>query len=173
MELAGSVYLYAIAALGMTFATMSAIVVVLRHTTGAAISKYQLYLTRLYVEQGFLAAGYSILPMLIAQFEAPNSSVWRLSSGIVCAAVMLRMLAVTRRHRTAAETPYSRPARINIGMIGLTALLLLINALGIPYQPGPGMYALAVTYLLGQACFTFSARLGEFLASVSAGAAPH
>jgi hypothetical protein len=66
MELPGSAYLYTLATLSMTFVGFCAIVIVLRQTAGKELSGWHVVLTRLYIESGFWAAAFCMLPSLLA-----------------------------------------------------------------------------------------------------------
>ncbi len=164
MELAGSGYLSTLAILGITFATMSAIVVVLRHTTGEPISPFQFFLTRLYIETGFFTAGFSMLPMMLADFGVPHPLIWRLGSAVLAAVLLLRSVQIPRRQWTATGASLPALTWIGVGLTCLVALLLALNAAGVSWAPGPGLYELALTYSLANRFFYFVSNLKAFLA---------
>ncbi len=164
MELAGSVFLSTMAVLGMTFATMSAIVVVLRHTTGSPVSSFQLYLTRLYIEQGFLVAGLSVLPMLIALLEFSHPAVWQWSSAIAAACLGAHSLSLAWRRRIVTGGRLTWDIRLLVIVRWALIFVLLLNAAGTSGGWSPGIYGAVVTYFLAQVCFNFSQRLKAFVA---------
>jgi hypothetical protein len=163
MELGGSVYLYALAALGMTFATTVAIFVVLRHASGAPFSPGQTYAIEVLMERGFLVAGLAILPMLIGIFDMSHSIVWRISSGIVFAFFIPYWWISPGRRRHIAQASAPLFMRIFWVVDWVLTIWLLANSIGVPFPPGPGPYAVAVTFLLAQTCFAFLQRLLDFL----------
>ena len=66
MELPGSGYFFALAALSMAFVGFSAIVVVLRQGTGRALSKLHVLFTKLFVELGLMATAFAMLSPTLA-----------------------------------------------------------------------------------------------------------
>jgi hypothetical protein len=127
MDLPGSPYLYALAALAMTFAGFSAVAIVLRQTLGRRLSPFHLLVTRLYIESGFWAAAFSMMAPLLALCELPPDLVWRLSS-IAIAAILIAYGATypVRRRRI---VPDGLPSRrwIAIGCVSLVVVAALIG----------------------------------------------
>ena len=164
MELSGSGYLYTLAILCITFATMSAIVVVLRHTTGAPFSSFELHLTKLYVEEAFLVAGLSMLPVLLSLLAIPHPLVWQVVSVIGAAALGVHGYAMARRRRAVTRDRLPTSVWIMLTIRALLVLALLANAMAIPIEINAGVYSAIVSYFLGHACFLFSVRLNAFLA---------
>jgi hypothetical protein len=72
MELPGSGYLYTLAVLAMTFVGFCAIVLAFRHTSKT--SPANVLHSHIYIELGFSAAGFAMLPPLFATFglSAPH-----------------------------------------------------------------------------------------------------
>jgi hypothetical protein len=67
MEGAGAAnYLFALAALAMTFAGFCAIVIVLRQAIGEGLSGFHVLLTSLYLEAGLGTTAFCMLPPLLA-----------------------------------------------------------------------------------------------------------
>ncbi len=163
MELSGSIFLSTIAILGITFATMSAIVVALRHTTGEPLLPFQMFQTRLYIETGFLVAGFSVLPLMLADFGMPHALVWRVSSVALAVLLMERLVSIPiRRNRsTKLATPLQHYVTGSLRV--LLAVLLVCNAAGAPFAPGPGPYELALMFKLGNRCLYLTFRLKSFL----------
>jgi hypothetical protein len=163
MELSGSGYLYTLAILGITFASMSAIVVALRHTTGAPPSPFHLYLTKFYIEQGFLVAGLSMLPVLLWIFPIPHPVVWQVASPVAAVALQLHGFSFSRRRRAVTQFRLAKSVKILIAVRFLFVLALLVNVIDMPAGINAGIYAAIVSYFLGQVCFLFSVRLNAFL----------
>jgi hypothetical protein len=75
MELPGSGYFYALAALAMAFVGFTSIVVVVRQGTGKELSKFHILLTKLFVELGLMATAFAML--------APTLSICGISETLV------------------------------------------------------------------------------------------
>lgn len=150
MELPGSAYLYTLATLAMTFAGFCAIVIVLRQTTGKAISGFHLVLTRLYLESGLFSAAFCMLPPLLALCGLTETTVWRISSAIV--ATVPICFGATYPMRRAAITTDSLPSTRWMPIVAVSMLVvvaLVSNAVGFPYRPTIGPIAVAATWFLG------------------------
>jgi hypothetical protein len=163
MELPGSAYLYTLATLSMTFVGFCAIVIVLRQTAGKELSGWHVVLTRLYIESGFWAAAFCMLPSLLALHGLSQVTVWRASSGLI-AVVMITYGATyrTRRRSMVGETlPIRRWAPV-AAVSTLVIAGLLGNAAGIPYAPGIAPIALAATWTLACGASIFLVALGAF-----------
>ena len=163
MELAGSGYLYALAALSMTFAGFSAIVIVLRQTIGRQLSPFHLLVTRLYIESGFWAAAFSMLPPLLALCGVPAAAVWRISSAAIAA--VLIAYGATYRMRRRAIVQDKLPSRRWIAIACLSVMViagLACNIIGIPYRPNPAPVAIAATWTLTCGAIVFVLALTSF-----------
>jgi hypothetical protein len=82
MEIQGAAFLYALAAAAMAFIGFSAIVVIIRQTLGAGLSPFQLLLTQVLIEHGFVVFFFSLLPLLLALFGISHESVWRIPAAL-------------------------------------------------------------------------------------------
>jgi hypothetical protein len=76
-------YLYTIATAGMTFAGLSVLTMILRQMLGGQVTKWDSFVTRTWVELGFMTTFGSILPPLLILFEAPAPMAWRIPSGVM------------------------------------------------------------------------------------------
>jgi hypothetical protein len=149
MELPGVPYLYTLAALSMTFVGFCAIVIVLRQTIGKEISGWHIVLMRLYIETGFWAAAFSMLPPLLALCGLPHTAVWRASSTFIAVVMVGYGVAYPRRRRsmTADPVPLRRWLPIVTGSL-LVIVGLLCNAVGAPFEPSVAPVAIAATWTL-------------------------
>jgi hypothetical protein len=163
MEGAGANYLYALATLAMTFAGFCAIVIVLRQAIGKGLSGFHVLLTSLYLEAGLGTTAFCMLPPLLALCGVPQNVVWRTSSGIIVAVIVLYGWTYPRRRRvkTLAGLPPRRWLPITLGS-GVVIVGLLANVLGVPYEPGVGPVAVAATWTLGCGAIIFVLALDEF-----------
>jgi hypothetical protein len=163
MELTGAIYLSTMAIVGITFATMTAIVLVLRHTTGQPVSTFQMFLTRLYVETGILVALFSVLPMMLADFGLPHHLVWRLCSGALAALLLHRVVSIPLRRKAATNASTPPRAYVSASLRALLAVLLVLNVVGVPFAPGPGPYELSLILKIANQALHLTVNLKTFL----------
>ena len=148
-------YLYAMAAVGMSFAGLSVLTMILGQMLGGQMNKFDGFVARSWVQLGFMITFGSILPPLLALFEASTPVVWRMSSGSM--AIILGCWAVTfpRRRHAAKSTPLPIQVIIFWAAMDLVALALAANAIAVPVQRLPGVYAASVTAILIGAALLF------------------
>jgi hypothetical protein len=141
-------YLYTIATVGMTFAGLSVLTMILRQMLGGRITKWDSCVTRTWIELGFMTTFGSILPPLLILFAAPAPIAWRISSGVM--AVILGSWALTFPRRRQAVNPTRLPLQVVIYAVAMdiAALALAANAIVVPGELLAGVYAAAVTAIL-------------------------
>jgi hypothetical protein len=141
-------YLYAMAAVGMSFAGLSVLTMILGQMLGGQMNKFDGFVARSWVQLGFMITFGSILPPLLGLFEASTPVVWRISSGLM--AIILGWWALTfpRRRHAAKPTPLPTQVKIFCVAMDLVALALAANAFAVPVARLPGVYAAAVTAIL-------------------------
>jgi hypothetical protein len=141
-------YLYTIATVGMTFAGLSVLTMIFRQLLGGQMTKWDSFLSRTWVELGFMTTFGSILPPLLILFEVPAPIAWRISSGIM--AVILGGWTLTFPRRRLAATPARWPLQVVIFSLAMViaALTLAANAIVVPVERLAGVYAAAVTAIL-------------------------
>ena len=163
MEGAGANYLFALAALAMTFSGFCAIVIVLRQAIGKGLSGFHVLLTSLYLEAGLGTTAFCMLPPLLALCDVPLHAVWRMSSGLIIAVILLYGWTYPRRRRvkTLDRLPLRRWLPIVIGS-AIVIVGLFANVLGVPNEPGVGPVAVAATWTLGCGAVIFVLALDEF-----------
>ncbi len=165
MELPGSSYLLALAAISVTFVSVSTIAVVFRQVQGGVLSEFELLLMRVFLVSGLMATVASLIPPLLALFGMTSSLVWRVSSLALALAIILRTIYFFRRRSQVG--PGSSPPSIYV-LYGITVAVVLglfANALGILSEARVGLYALAATWLLVDSVIAFIISLGMFLES--------
>jgi len=148
-------YLYAMAAVGMSFAGLSVLTMILGQMLGGQMTKFDSFVARSWVQLGFMITLGSILPPLFALFEAPTPMVWRLSSGVM--AVILGFWALTFPRRRHATKSTGLPVQVIMfcAAMDVVALALGANAIVVPVRPLPGVYAASVTAILIGAALLF------------------
>jgi hypothetical protein len=102
MELNGSVYLYTLATLAMTFVGFCAIVLVFRQSMGAQSSAFHRYASHIYIELGFMSAAFAMLAPLMATGGLAHDQVWRASSALIVVALALHTFSILKHHAHAA-----------------------------------------------------------------------
>ena len=160
MELPGANYLLTLAAISITFVGFSTVAVVFRQSQGAGLTEYEIVLLRLFLVSGLMVTVFSLIPPLLGLFDIPPSSVWRVSSLAFAVVLIWRGIYFARR-----QFRVQRTLLIDVlyGVYLLALIGLLINALGIFFEPNVGLYALAATWLLVNAIITFIISLQRFL----------
>lgn len=162
MELPGSNYLYTLAMLGVGFASVSALIMILRQVMGGTISKFDILLIRNYIGTGFMIAIDSMLPPLVDLLSPSRPIVWSVAS--VAAAIPIAWFAVIypmqRRAITGARPPLV-VAFIDT-VFWLVVAALLANAT-IPAVQGVGLFAAAMTVFLAIMFWAFVRRIGTLL----------
>ena len=141
-------YLYTIATVGMTFAGLSVLTMILRQMLGGQITKWDSWVTRTWIQLGFMTTFGSILPPLLMLFEAPAPIAWRISSGVM--ALILGSWALTFPRRRQTVNPMRLPWQVVIYAVAMdvAALALAVNVIVVPGELLAGVYAAAVTAIL-------------------------
>src|SRR6202034_1761922 len=125
-------YLYTIATVGMTFAGLSILTMILRQMLGGRITKWDSWVTRTWIELGFMTTFGSVLPPLLMLFAASAPVALRISSGVM--AVILGSWALTFPRRRRAVNPTRLPLQVVIYALAmdLAALASAANAIVVP-----------------------------------------
>ncbi len=153
MEASG--YLYTIAAVGMSFAGLSVLTMILRQILGGQMSKFDSFVARSWVQLGFMITFGSILPPLLALFEVSTLVVWRISSGLIAIILGCWALTFPRRRLATNSTRLPIPVIIFVAAMALVALALAANVIIVPVERLPGVYAASVTAILMGAAMLF------------------
>ena len=142
-------YLYSMATVGMSFAGLSVLTMILGQMLGGQqMNKFDGFVARSWVQLGFMITLGSILPPLLGLFDASTLMVWRISSGLM--AIILGWWALTfpRRRHAVKATPLPIPVIAFCVAMDLVALALAANAFVVPVERLPGVYAASVTAIL-------------------------
>jgi hypothetical protein len=160
---AESSFLFSLAALALSFAGFSAVVVTLRGALGGEISERHLRLVRLYIEGGLLVTALALVPALLDLLHLPASIIWPVSSG-VAASILTAMLLSQFRRRRAIEGGRFPAWVVVVNAISILAVAgLWLNVAGIPFAPSVGPYAIALTWALCVFGFIFVRTIDTFL----------
>ena len=163
MELPGSTYLFTLATLSTTFAGFGAIVIVLRQTAGKELSGWHVVLTRLYIEAGFWAAAFCMMPPLLALCGLSPPTVWRASSAVIVFVMMVYGVTYPKRRRAMVKEPLPwRRWSVIVVVSTLVIAGLLSNVIGVPYEPGIAPVAVAASWTLACGAAIFVVALDAF-----------
>jgi hypothetical protein len=145
MEITGAAYLYTIAAIGITFIGFSAIVMMLRQTSGQSLERFDILIAHVYMEFGLIVSVGSLLPPLFSFWGLDPQMVWRVSSALVGVVLLLFCLTYRRRRRKAINESLPWYTKINIAVIILIGVVFVGNATGIVQKQMPAIYLSAMT----------------------------
>jgi hypothetical protein len=148
MELAGTSHLYTVAILGMTFIGFSAIVMLLRQTSGRKLRAFDVLFAHVYMEFGLLISMGAMLPSLLMFWELPPATVWRVSSAVVGIPLLLFGLTYPARRRAASGEPTPLYVRVNVSFVLLVSLTLLVVAAGALPERSAAVFLSALTVFL-------------------------
>jgi hypothetical protein len=148
-------YLYAMAAVGMSFAGLSVLTMILGQMLGGQMNKFDGFVARSWVQLGFMITLGSILPPQLALFDVATPMVWRISSGLLAIILGTWALTFPRRRHAAKSTPLPMQVKIFCVAMDLVALVLAANALAVPDKRLPGVYAASITAILIGAALLF------------------
>jgi len=145
MEVTGAAYLYTIAVIGITFIGFSAIVMMLRQTSGQSLQRFDILIAHVYMEFGLIVTVGSLLPPLFSFWGLGSQMVWRASSAVLGLSLLAFSLTYPRRRREAVRESLPRYTKTNIAVIILIGAILVGNACGIVQDQMPAVYLSAVT----------------------------
>src|SRR5258708_13600277 len=128
----------------MTFAGLSVLTMILRQMLGGRMTKWDSWVTRTWIQLGFMTTFGSILPPLLILFGAPAPIAWRISSGVM--AVILGSWALTFPRRRHALNPTRLPLEVVIYALAMdiAPLALAANAIFVPGELFAGLYSPAL-----------------------------
>jgi hypothetical protein len=162
MELPGETYLFNLSLIAVTFAVVSALVMMMRQTMGGKLSNFDIYLTSTYISFGFALAVAAILPPLVSFFELLPPGLWAVSSVLAAVLVAGTLTTAIHRRRLASSDPLSPGVMASFAIHVLGVILLLVNAAVVPWQ-GIHLFAVAVTLSIGSVMWAFVRRIASVL----------
>jgi hypothetical protein len=162
VELEGTGLLLTLAGLMVTFAGFSALLMSVRQSIGARLSRLDQLLAKTLVTHLFLLTAGAILPPLLSLYAIPEPWIWKVAALLYAVPLLIFLLTYPRRRRKIAG-PLRRilfAVYIVFGSAALIATVIYIWS-GLPYE-GPAY----VTGLLVSLCtlaFSFVAALEVIL----------
>ena len=166
MELSASGYLYNLSVVGIGFATVSALVSMLRQTMGGRMSNFDVYLLRTYVSVGLIVAVAAVIPQLLVLLHVPVESVWLVASGVASLPVIVFAFCNPIWRRNAVGPGMPVPIRVVIGLLWIAAAMLVVNAAA-PSLRGAGPYALALTIFQTSVMWAFVRRIASLMGNTA------
>ncbi len=148
MATAAATYLYALAALSVSFVGFSTLLIVFRQSAGGRLTHYDSYFVLSFMQAGFIVSAGALVPMLLILFGVPEAVALRAASAITAIPIALFVATVPGRRRAATGVPVPAFVRILLALQALAGASLLLSALGTPPVPRVGLYAAALTTML-------------------------
>ena len=148
-------FLYAMTAVGMSFAGLSVLTMILRQMLGGQMTKFDSFVARTWVHLGFMITFGAILPPLLTLFETPPPLVWRASSGLI--AVILGCWTATFPRRRHATNRSRLPLQVISFVVAMWVVAVALggSAVAAPVARLAGIYAASLTAILIGAAMLF------------------
>jgi hypothetical protein len=127
------------------------------------MSGHDVFFIRSVLARSFLIAGFAMPPPMLALFDLSQITIWRASSLVAAILQGLLILTWPARRRAVTDKPLPRSSVANNIFNFLTAIFLLVNALGIFFEPAAGPFAAGVTALMLSAVISYLIALGILL----------
>ncbi len=162
MEESGSIYLFNLSLIAMTFTAVSALVMLVRQTMGGKLSNFDVYLITSFVSLGFAQSLAAILPSLVSLFEPPHSVLWASSSGSAALLLGATLFSVVRLRLRVSPDPIPNSVFFGFCLQGLAVTVLMVNAVVTAWQ-GVHLFAGAVTLSVAAVMGAFVRRIASLL----------
>jgi hypothetical protein len=145
MEFKGATLLYTLAAVMITFAGFSSLLLSVRPAAGARLSILDRYLAKTVMTYIFVLTAGALLPALLSLYDVPDAWIWRVS-GVLVGLPMLALQATfpRRRRKMVGEGP--PPSIMAVFVVlgsAVTLTMLLYIVAGFPN--GSAVYITALT----------------------------
>jgi hypothetical protein len=158
-------YLYTVALCAMAFVSFSIIALVLQQSAGRSITKLHIYRMHQYIESGFVAVAFAMLPPLLAILGLPLVAVWRVSSATIALFLIVWLALFPWRRRSRVKGPI--PMQVAVFTALWIPILMWLLANSLANEPSGSSVVLAATWRLTSVVLIFLISLDEFLASSS------
>jgi len=148
MEVKGATFLYALAALMITFAGFSALLLSIRQAAGARLSLLDRFVVKTILVHLFILTGAALLPPLLGLWNVSEAWLWRVAA--LCFAVPMLVLLLTYSHRRRKAVGTGPPTAGFAVFIGggsaAIAAMLVYTVGGFEYQPAAYITGLTVNF---------------------------
>src|SRR5215470_109558 len=135
MELPGTSYLYNLTMISVTFAGFAALIAAFRQMVGGHLTRYDAFLIFSALVRSLVVIISALLPPLLALFKLSAPVIWRVSSLTAAILIALFTLVWPLIRRMMTDTPFPIMAKLYFYIQALTAIFLLMAALGILFEP--------------------------------------
>src|SRR5215471_3970378 len=148
MELPGTSYLYNLTMISVTFAGFAALLAAFRQMVGGRLTRYDAFLIFSALVRSLIVIISALLPPLLALFKLSAPAIWRVSSFTAAILIALFTLSWPLIRRRVIDTPFPIMAKLYFYIQALTAVFLLMAALGILFEPAAGPFAAGVSVFM-------------------------
>jgi hypothetical protein len=148
VEVKGVTFLYALAALMITFAGFSALLLSIRQTAGARLSLLDRFIVRTILIQLFTLTGGALLPPILALWNVSETWLWRFAALCFAIPMLVLLLTYSRRRKKAVGTgppPAGYAVFIVMGSATIAVMLIYIIG-GFEYQAAAYITALTINF---------------------------
>ena len=162
MELPGASYLFNLSLIAVTFAAVSALVMLLRQTMGGKLSNFDIHLITAYVSGGFAITLGAVMPPLIWLGGLSPTLSWSVSSSLAGLFVALYLASIVRRRRKASGPGAPTMVLIDWLLQAVAIVMLIVNAV-FPLLQSVLLFASALTLSLAVLMWSFVRRIATLL----------
>jgi hypothetical protein len=148
MQSQESTFLYELATIATTFVGFSALIMTVRQVLGHGLSELEAWITRTFVQLGFLITAGALTPPLLALLGLREALLWRLCSVVFGAILLVFVVTYPRRRRNVAGVRAPWFVYVDLALLFGSIVLLTLNAVGWPLAPNAGLYAAGLTEAL-------------------------
>ena len=160
MELPGEAYLFNLSLIAISFAVVSALVMIMRQSMGGKMSLFDVYLISTYISWGFTQSLVALLPPLAALFEPAPRVLWAISSGLAAVIFAAVLASIVRWRLKASPEPIALAVKTSFSLHGVAILIFLANAAVEPWQ-GVHLFAAALTLSVASVMWAFVRRIAS------------
>lgn len=160
MEFQGETYLFNFSLVAITFAAVTALVMLIRQSMGSGLSRFDIHLIATYLSYGFTLAILALIPPLISLLNVSSQALWSISSIVALLIFIPMQMRVIVRRRIASKRPAPLVVKISWAVHWIGILVLMVNASGVLMQ-GAHLYAFSLTSSLAVVMFMFSRRVAS------------
>ena len=148
MEVKGATFLYALAALLITLAGFSALLLSIRQMAGARLSLLDRFVVRTILIHLFILTGGALLPPILGLWNVSETWLWRVAALCFAIPMLVLLLTYSHRRRKAVGTglpPVGFAVFIVVGSAAIAAMLIYIIG-GFEYQAAAYITALTTNF---------------------------
>jgi hypothetical protein len=148
MEVKGAAVLYTLAGTMITFAGFSTLLLTIRPAVGARLSVLDRYLAKTVMTHIFVLTGAALLPVLLALFDIPEPSIWRIASVLFALPMLSLQVTYPYRRRKAIGIPVPRAIFAVFVVLGALVTLAMLGCVlgGFPYSAGAYISAVTIDF---------------------------